>query len=119
MVSVEALVRWLHPTLGRSAPIAGDFRMVVPLGEWLLQETWRTLAEWRRPDPARAPQTVSVNLARAETYQLRDPGVRLAMDDFGTGTSSLGCRRDYPFDTIKVDRSFVSELAAAYPGSYP
>ena len=33
-------------------------------------------------------------------------GVRLAMDDFGTGTSSLGCLRDYPFHTIK-DRQVV------------
>jgi diguanylate cyclase (GGDEF)-like protein/PAS domain S-box-containing protein len=37
-------------------------------------------------------------------------GVRLAMDDFGTGTSSLGCLRDYPFDTIKIDKTFVTDL---------
>ena len=45
-------------------------------------------------------------------HQLRDVGVRLAMDDFGTGTSSLGCLRDYPFDVIKIDRSFVNDLSA-------
>jgi EAL domain-containing protein (putative c-di-GMP-specific phosphodiesterase class I) len=44
--------------------------------------------------------------------QLQAIGVRMAMDDFGTGTSSLACLRDYPFDTIKIDRSFVSDLAA-------
>jgi diguanylate cyclase (GGDEF)-like protein/PAS domain S-box-containing protein len=45
-------------------------------------------------------------------HQLHEVGVRLAMDDFGTGTSSLGCLRDYPFDVIKIDRSFVQGLAA-------
>jgi EAL domain-containing protein (putative c-di-GMP-specific phosphodiesterase class I) len=32
------------------------------------------------------------------------------MDDFGTGTSSLACLRDYPFDSVKIDRSFLSGL---------
>jgi diguanylate cyclase (GGDEF)-like protein/PAS domain S-box-containing protein len=41
---------------------------------------------------------------------LRAIGVRLAMDDFGTGTSSLACLRDYPFDVIKLDRAFVGDL---------
>jgi EAL domain-containing protein (putative c-di-GMP-specific phosphodiesterase class I) len=43
--------------------------------------------------------------------ELRGIGVRLAMDDFGTGTSSLACLREYPFDTIKIDRAFVGDLA--------
>jgi diguanylate cyclase (GGDEF)-like protein/PAS domain S-box-containing protein len=45
--------------------------------------------------------------------QLQAIGVNMAMDDFGTGTSSLACLREYPFDTIKIDRSFVSDLAAS------
>jgi diguanylate cyclase (GGDEF)-like protein/PAS domain S-box-containing protein len=162
MVSVEALIRWNHPELGEISPsefipIAEESGLIVAVGRWVLKEACRAFLAWRVADPARAPNTVSVNVSRAELalgerllehvkrtldavglepkclqlevterevmrnpeaalglmQELRRLGVKLAMDDFGTGTSSLGFLRDYPFDTIKIDRAFANDLTVS------
>jgi diguanylate cyclase (GGDEF)-like protein/PAS domain S-box-containing protein len=61
--------------------------------------------------------TESVLLQNSEStletlHQLRAHGVRISLDDFGTGYSSLSYLRSFPFDKIKIDRSFVQELAS-------
>ncbi|WP_198320714.1 bifunctional diguanylate cyclase/phosphodiesterase [Azohydromonas aeria] len=153
---VEALVRWRHAANGlvppgKFIPVAEETGLIVPLGQWVLDEACRRAVHW--PCVAGKPLTVTVNVSArqlAETdfvehvrdalrasglaadrlvleitegvlmhdrdamlvrlQQLKAIGVRVAVDDFGTGFSSLAYLQRYPVDVLKIDKSFVDVL---------
>mgnify|MGYP001796280839 CR=1 FL=1 len=149
--SVEALLRWndngnwISP--GEFIPIAEQTGMIIPLGDWVIQEACRQAAQWPKHvnvsvnvsplqfrtnrlvgvlqdalastglEPSRLKIEITESLLIDETadvvatlHAIDDLGVRFALDDFGTGYSSLRYLTSFPFNRLKVDRSFVSDL---------
>lgn len=53
---------------------------------------------------------IDTDFTLSRLHQLKNLGVRISLDDFGTGFSSLSYLRNFPFDKIKIDKSFISEM---------
>lgn len=85
---------------------------------WLAQRIVKMLAETGFPaerlviEITESSLFADLDLARSIVTSLKNQGIRLALDDFGTGFSSLAHLRSLPFDIIKIDRSFVTNIDA-------
>ncbi|KQS68858.1 bifunctional diguanylate cyclase/phosphodiesterase [Modestobacter sp. Leaf380] len=150
--SVEALLRWQHPTWGAVSPaefvpLAEESSLVVTLGRWVLRTATATVAALPGSSLAVAVNvsarhvrsgelltdvldalaasglpasrltlelTESVLLDAThvtdELLALRRLGVRIAVDDFGTGWSSLAYLVGLPIDVLKMDRQFLAQI---------
>ena len=151
-VGFEALARWHCPTRGMVPPgtfipVAEEYGLIIPLGEWALREACREAASWPEAlsiavnvspiqfhhgdlpglvhtilletglAPARLELEITEGVlindfSRAVSIlrRLKALGVQIALDDFGKGYSSLSYLHSFPFDKIKIDRAFISDL---------
>lgn len=153
---VEALIRWkdnkgdmISPAV--FIPIAEKNGTIVPIGNWVIEKSVQTYAEWR--NRYHYPLILSINVSAVQCRQrdfiyslmqilkkydvapyemeieitetiliedfesisrrldeLRKIGVKISLDDFGTGFSSLSYLKGLPIDTLKIDKTFVDTL---------
>ena len=125
---MQALSRWVLERALRECrvcvPRGGRLRVSVNLSvrdlrDPELPETIAALVDrhgggavWLSVEITESAVMADAERARAALLRLRDLGVRLAVDDFGTGYSSLAYLVRLPVDALKIDKSFVSSLAA-------
>jgi diguanylate cyclase (GGDEF)-like protein len=107
----------------QAAQWPNDLRIAVNLSPvQILAPNLPEIVQQALSDSGLAPQRLEIEITEriimedtertlSNLRRLKELGVRIAMDDFGTGYSSLSYLRRFPFDKIKVDRTFVSDLA--------
>jgi diguanylate cyclase (GGDEF)-like protein/PAS domain S-box-containing protein len=91
----EALLRWLHPSRGIVSPlefisVAEETGLIIPMGQWVLNQACRQTREWQKRYPQKPPLQVSVNLSPKQFMQ-RDliDQISLALDSGGLSPASL------------------------------
>ena len=99
-----------------SIRVAVNISVLQFAGNSLVRDVMRALSD-SGLDPGRLELEITESVLVREPDQallvlreLRQRGVRTAMDDFGTGYSSLSYLRSFPFDRIKIDRSFIHDI---------
>ena len=121
---IEAIGAWvIQAACQEAAGWPDDLKVAVNLspvqfrsGSLVLHVTAALARAGLRPDRLELEITESLMLQDTEAtlttlHDLRNLGVRISMDDFGTGYSSLSYLRRFPFDKIKIDRSFIRDLS--------
>ena len=66
--------------------------------------------QWLELEITESALMQNIELARQTLDQLRHQGVHISLDDFGTGYSCLGYLKQFPFQTLKIDQTFVKDL---------
>lgn len=112
MIGAEALIRWAHPTLGMIPPdrfisAAEESGLIIPIGEWVLRESCRQIAEWRRSGIAIPKVAVNVSprqLGRGEM----PPLVRRVLAEYGLQPAQL--ELEVTESVAALGESLLSEL---------
>ena len=115
ITGVEALLRWNSPLLGVCIAVNISVRQFADVN--LLDDIAAALEE-----SGMAPHLLELEITEGMVVHnpdraiklltsIKKMGVRLAIDDFGTGYSSLAQLKRFPIDTLKVDRSFIRDIA--------
>ena len=85
---------------------------------WFAQKVLKSLSETGFPgarltiEITESALVDNIEMVRATFVSLRNQGVRIALDDFGTGYSSIARLRELPFDSVKIDRAYISKLTS-------